>query len=406
MICYYYYPINLFNKENVLMRLAKRVSEISPSATLDITSKAKKMTREGIDIVNFAAGEPDFDTPSHIKAQAIKAINEGFTKYTPSSGMLELREAISQKFKKDNSLNYSASQIVVSCGAKHSLYNIFQVLCDSGDEVIIPAPYWLSYPEMVRLAGAKPILVKTKQANNFKLTEKELAAVITKNTKALILNSPSNPTGSVYELDELEMIAGLAVKHKFFVISDEIYEKLIYDGKKHVSIASLGKEIYDLAVTVNGVSKSYSMTGWRIGYAAGPAAIMDGISNLQSHATSNPASMSQKAALAALTGDQNCVEEMRIEFERRRDAMVSGLKAIKNLSCAEPEGAFYVFCDVSRLTRDSVDLANRLLDEAKVAVVPGKPFGEDSYMRLSFATGMEDIKKGLDRIRKWVDVNG
>ncbi len=392
--------------KEIRMRLAKRVSGISPSATLDITSKAKRMVKEGIDVVNFAAGEPDFDTPAFIKAQAIRAIEDGFTKYTPSSGTAELRDAVSAKFKKDNGLDYAAFQIVISCGAKHSLYNAFQALCDVEDEVIIPSPYWLSYPEMVRMAGASPVFVRTTADDNFKLTEKALKAAITSRTKALILNSPSNPTGCVYDMKELEMVAALAIRHKIFVISDEIYEKLIYDGKRHVSIASLGKKIYDLTVTVNGVSKSYSMTGWRIGYAAGPAEIMEAISNMQSHATSNPASISQKAAFAALTGDQECIEVMRSEFEKRRDLMVAGVREIKNLSCVKPEGAFYLFCDVSRLKMDSIKLATRLLDEAKVAVVPGTPFGSASHIRLSFATSEENIKKGMERIREWVARNG
>ena len=388
------------------MKLAKRVSGIEESATLNITSKAKKMARDGLDVVSLAAGEPDFDTPAHIKAAAIKAVNEGFTKYTPSSGMLELREAISKKFKNDNSLDYQASQIVVSNGAKHSLYNVFQALCEKGDEVLIPSPYWLSYPPIVSLAEATPVFIPTRKDNNFKVTEKELAAKITENTKCLILNSPSNPTGCVYDHEELKFIAKLAAKHKFFVVSDEIYEKLIYDNKKHISIASLGKEICDLTVTVNGVSKSYSMTGWRIGYAAGPSKLMNAISNLQSHAASNPASMSQKAALAALAQPQGCVEEMRVEFEKRRDIMVSRIGKIKNMSCVKPEGAFYVVCDMSKLRMGSVKLANRLLDEAKVAVIPGEPFGAESFIRLSFATSADLINKGLDRIEGWVKKNG
>ncbi len=388
------------------MKLAKRVADIGESVTLEITSKARKMAKEGIDVVNFAAGELDFDTPVHIKQAAIKAINEGFTKYTPSSGMLELREAISRKFKADNSLDYSSPQVVVSNGAKHSLYNIFQAICDKGDEVIIPAPYWLSYPAMVNLSEAASVFVETSAENNFKVIEKDLVSKITKRTKCLILNSPSNPTGSLYEIDELKMIARLAVKHKFFVISDEIYEKLIYDGKKYTSIASLGKDIYDLTITVNGVSKSYSMTGWRIGYAAGPLEIMKAIANVQSHATSNPASISQKAALAALDGDQKCVEDMRAELQKRRDFMVSRLNKMKNISCTNPEGAFYVFCDISKLRESSGRIANSMLDEAKVAVIPGEPFGADFFIRLSFATGMGDIKKGLDRIEEWLSKNG
>ena len=388
------------------MRLAKRVSDIAESVTLQITSRAKKMVKEGIDVVNFAAGEPDFDTPMHIKAAAMEAIKSGFTKYTPSSGMQELREAISKKFKTDNSLDYPASQIIVSNGAKHSLNNIFQVLCEEGDEVLIPAPYWLSYPAMAKMASAKPVFVATSSKNNFKVTEKDLAAKITKKTKCMVLNSPSNPAGSVYSAEELKFIAKLAVKNGFFVISDEIYEKLVYGSARHVSIASLGKDIYDRTVTVNGLSKSYSMTGWRIGYAAGPAEIMKAAANLQSHAASNASSISQKAALAAITSDQGCVEKMRQEFEKRRDVMVARLCAMDKISCSKPGGAFYVLCDISKLKISSGACANRLLDEAKVAVIPGEPFGDDSVIRLSFATGMDEIKKGLDRIEKWVKRNG
>lgn len=388
------------------MKLAKRVSDIAESVTLDITSKAKKMVKEGIDVISFAAGEPDFDTPKHIKDAAIKAINDGFTKYTPSSGMPELRDAIVAKFKNDNGISYTPAQVVVSNGAKHSLYNVFQALCEAGDEVIIPAPYWLSYPAMVRMAEAKPVFVDTKPENNFRVTAKDLESKITKKTKCLVLNSPSNPTGSIYELEDLRIIAKLAVKHNFFVVSDEIYEKLIYGSKKHVSIASLGKDIYDRTITVNGVSKSYSMTGWRIGYAAGPLEVMKAIARAQSHATSNPASISQKATLAALSGDQSCVSTMKSEFEKRRDYMVSKINSMKNISCIRPDGAFYVFCDISKLKMGSIKVANRLLEEAKVAVIPGEPFGADSFIRLSFATGMDSIKKGLDRIEEWVSKHG
>lgn len=388
------------------IRLTKRVSDLAESVTLAITSRAKKMVKEGNDVVNFAAGEPDFDTPQPIKDAAIEAIRKGSTKYTPSSGTPELKDAISLKFKNDNHLDYSASQIVVSNGAKHSLYNIFQALCEKGDEVIIPAPYWLSYPAMVKMAEAKPVIANGRPSNNFKIDEKELSSKITKKTKCLMLNSPSNPTGSVYEERELEFIAKLAVKHDFFVISDEIYEKLIYNRAKHIPIASLGKDIYERTITVNGVSKSYSMTGWRIGYAAGPFEVMKAVANLQSHATSNPSSISQAAALKALSMDQACVEEMRKEFEKRRDLMVSRINAMKTISCTKPEGAFYVFCDISKLKWGSVETANRLLDEARVAVIPGEPFGADKYIRLSFATGVDNVKKGMDRIGEWLVKNG
>jgi aspartate aminotransferase len=382
------------------------VSGIDESVTLEITSKAKKMAKDGIDVVSFAAGEPDFDTPKHIKEAAIKAINEGFTKYTPSSGMPELREAISRKFKQDNGIDYSPSQIVVSNGAKHSLNNVFQALCNPGDEVIIPAPYWLSYPAMVGMAEAKPVFVETRAGNGFKVTEKDVEAKITKKTKCLILNSPSNPTGGIYGPDDLKMLARLAVKHKIFIISDEIYEKLVYDGQKHYSIAALDKDIYDLTVTVNGVSKSYSMTGWRIGYAAGPADVMKAVGNLQSHAASNPASISQKATLAALNESQSFIDDMRAEYQKRRDYMVARVSAMRNVSCFKPSGAFYLFCDISKTGKGSVAVANALLDEAKVAAIPGGPFGADSFIRLSFATGMETIKKGMDRMEEHFAKNG
>lgn len=388
------------------MRLAKRVSGINESVTLEITSKAKKMAKEGIDVVNLAAGEPDFDTPGYVKAAAIKAINDGFTKYTPSSGIPELRDAISKKFKNDNGINYSPGQIVVSNGAKHSLYNIFQAICEANDEVLIPSPYWLSYPAMVSMAEAKPVFVGTSPANNFKATEKELASKITPKTKCLILNSPSNPTGCVYDRRELEMIAGLAIKHKFFVVSDEIYEKLIYDNKEHVSIASLGKDIYDWTITVNGVSKSYSMTGWRIGYAAGPQDIMNAIGNLQSHATSNPSSISQKAALEALTQGPAFIDGMKAEYEKRRDYMISRVSSMKNVSCVRPEGAFYLFCDISKTKKDSVATANALLETVNVAVIPGEPFGAGNFIRLSFAADMEAIKKGMDRMEEYFAKHG
>lgn len=388
------------------MKLASRVSDIGESVTLNITSRAKKLKAEGVDVVSFAAGEPDFDTPQHIKDAAVKAIKEGFTKYTPSSGMAELREAISKKFKLDNKLDYAPSQIVVSNGAKHSLNNIFQVLCEKGDEVLIPAPYWLSYPAMVRMAEATPVFIETSRNDNFTITEKGLASRITPRTKCLILNSPSNPTGCIYEKKALEMIAGLAVKNKIFVVSDEIYEKLIYDDKKHVSIGSLGKDIYDLTITVNGVSKSYSMTGWRIGYAAGPKPVMDAISNLQSHAASNPCSISQRATLEAMTKDQSFIDSMRAEYQKRRDYMVSRISGFGKISCIKPEGAFYLFCDISKLSMGSLQTATRFLDEARVAVIPGEPFGADNFIRLSFATGMDTIKKGLDRIEEWLRKNG
>lgn len=384
------------------LNLSKRSQGLEASATLEITAKAKKLKESGVDVVSFGAGEPDFDTPPYIKDAAIKAIQSGFTKYTPASGTLELRQAISKKFARDNSLNYAPEEIVVSCGAKHSLYNIFQIVCDSGDEIIIPAPYWISYPEMVKLAEAKPIFINTEEKNKFKLTQKKLEKAITSKTKAIIINSPSNPTGSVYAREELELVAKLALKNNIWVISDEIYEDIIYDDKKHISMASLGKDIFDLTITVNGVSKSFSMTGWRIGYLGAPINIAQAIGNLQSHSTSNPTSISQKAALVALEGDKQFIKKMVSEFKIRRDYMVNKLNSIKGFKCFNPDGAFYVFCDISALKLKAAELAIRLLDEAKVAVVPGEGFGYDTHIRFSFATSMEQIKKGLEKIEQWV----
>ncbi|MEE8360480.1 MAG: pyridoxal phosphate-dependent aminotransferase [Candidatus Omnitrophota bacterium] len=384
------------------MKLSKRVMSVKPSLTLAISAKAKKMKKDGLDVVNFGAGEPDFDTPSHIKASAVKAIHEGFTKYTPASGIPELKEAISKKLERDNGLTYGPSSIIVSCGAKHTLYNIFQALCEDPDEVIIPSPYWLSYPEMVKLASAKPVFIKTRDKEAFKISPSELKKTITKRTKAIILNSPSNPTGTVYDKKELEEIADIAVSKKILVVSDEIYEKLIYGAGKHVSIASLGEKIKDLTLVVNGVSKSYSMTGWRIGYMAGDDKIVSAINNIQSHSTSNPASISQKAALEAISGEQSSISSMKKEFESRRDYMVERLNKIPCFRVSLPKGAFYVFCNIKDTGYNSIEITNKLLDEANVALVPGKPFGSDNHVRLSFATSTADIAKGLDRIEKWV----
>jgi aspartate aminotransferase len=383
------------------MKLSSRVKSVNPSMTLAITAKAKKMKKEGQDVVSFGAGEPDFDTPDHIKAAAIEAINGGFTKYTPASGMSELKEAIADKLKTDNGLEYSPSSIIISCGAKHSLYNIFQSICEDGDEVIIPSPYWLSYPEMVRLAGAKPVFIKTGEKEGFKIKVEDLKKAVSKKTKAVIINSPSNPTGAIYGKRELQEIADIAVTKKFFVISDEIYEKLIYDNGKHVSIASLNEEIKKLTLLVNGISKSYSMTGWRIGYTAGDQEVVDSINKIQSHSTSNPSSISQKAALEAIKGDQSSVDPMRSEFESRRNYIIKRLNGIKGFKPVNPQGAFYVFCNISETGLDSLALSNKLLDEIKVAVIPGKPFGSDEHIRLSFAIGKDEIKEGADRIERW-----
>ncbi len=385
------------------MRIAKRVQDVAPSLTLAITARAKEMKKQGRSIVNFAAGEPDFDTPANVKKAAVSAIEAGFTKYTPASGMKELKDAICSKLKSDNGLSYKPSQVIVSCGAKHVLYNIFQVLCEPGDEVVIPSPYWVSYPEMVKLSGAKPVIVKTSAKDGFRLTEAQLKKAISKKTKAIILNSPSNPTGSVYCIEHLSMVAKIAAEKNIFVISDEIYEKLLYDNLKHISIASLGKKIFDLTLVVNGVSKSHSMTGWRIGYVAGDEKIISSINKLQSHSTSNPASISQKAALEALTGKQDYVSEARGEFEARRDYIVARIKEIKGLDCFKPQGAFYVFCDISKTKMDSMNFAKKLLEEEGVAVIPGVAFGWDNYVRMSFATSMDEIKEGMTRITRWLE---
>jgi len=383
--------------------LAKRLKKINPSSTLAITSKAKKLKSEGYEVVNFAAGEPDFDTPDFIKEAAIKAIKEGFTKYTPTTGIPELKKAIVEKFKQDNRIEYNPEAIIVSCGAKQSIFNILMTLVDFDDEVIIPSPYWVSYPEMVNLCGGRPIFLETKPENNFKLRPKDLEKIISPKTKVLILNSPGNPSGCVYEELELKEIALICAKKKIFVISDEIYEKLIYDNKKHISIASLGKDIYEITFTVNGVSKAYAMTGWRIGYAAGPQEIIEAMAKLQDHSTSNPTSISQKAALAALLKvDENFSEKMRLEFQRRRDYALARLIKMKKINFVKPQGAFYIFCDIAKTKLDSLTFASRLLEEEKVAVIPGKGFGRDDYIRISFATSLEEIEKGMDRLEKWL----
>lgn len=385
------------------IRLAERVKKVNPSSTLVITKKAKKLKAEGKDIVNFAAGEPDFDTPDFIKDAAILAIKTGFTKYTPTTGTDELKQLICAKFKRDNNLEYSPSQVVVSNGAKHSIYNIFMVLVDRFDEVLIPTPFWVSYPEMAHLCEANPRFIKTSPKNNFKLTSEDLEKNITPKSKILVLNSPSNPSGCVYSINELQEIARICVKNKIFVISDEIYEKIIYDNLAQISIGSLNKDIYDLTITVNGLSKSYSMTGWRIGYLAGPQDIVDSISNLQDHSTSCPVSISQKAALAALGMQDEFLSVMRQEFQKRRDLIVSRLAKMKKIGYVMPQGAFYIFCDISKTKLDSMTFANRLLDEAEIAAIPGNSFGRDDYVRFSFATSTEQIEKGMDRLEKWLE---
>lgn len=384
-----------------MVHVNRRIKDIVGSTTLAITARAKELAAQGHDVVNFGAGEPDFDTPDFIKKAGIKAIESGATKYTPSIGTQDLRETIVAKFQKDNGLSYKASQIVVSCGAKHSLFNIIQVLVDDGEEVIFQAPYWVSYPEMVKAAGGKSVIIPTDASTAYKITPELLKEHITPKTKILIINSPSNPTGVMYHKEELAKIAEICVAHKIYVISDEIYEKLIYDTKEFTSIASLGKDIFDLTLTVNGVSKAYAMTGWRIGYAAGALEIMEYIKKYQDHSTSNPASISQVAAMEALKASQESIDQMCQVFKKRRDLMLQCLDRIPGISYIRPEGAFYVFCDFSKIG-DAAVIAKRMLDEVKVAGIPGDSFGSSHYIRFSFATSEARIEEGISRVGRWI----
>ncbi len=394
------------------MKLSLKSSAITPSLTLSIDAKAKQMSSEGIDVVGFGAGEPDFGTPEFILNAAKEAIDKGLTKYTPVSGTLQLKQAICRKFEQDNYLFYESNQIIVSNGAKHSLYNIFQAILNTEDEVLIPSPYWLSYPEMVRMADGIPVFINSKECNDFKPSPEDIAKSITKRTKALIINSPNNPTGSVYNETELRKIAGIAVANNLFVISDEIYEELIYDDATHHSIASFNKDIYDLTITVNGMSKSYAMTGWRIGYVAAKREIIDIMTNIQSHSTSNPNSIAQYAACAALNGTKEEVCKMRSEFGARRDYMVERINKMSLVSCAAPKGAFYVMMNIGQLfgkvingvkITDSLTFSEVLLNTVNVAVVPGIVFGAEEYVRLSYATSLKNITKGLDRITSFIE---
>ena len=393
------------------MKLSAKAMKISASPTLAIDSKFKAMKAEGIDVVGFGCGEPDFDTPENIKEAAIAAINEGQTKYTPASGTLALKKAICEKLKKDNGLDYGTDCIVVSNGAKHSLINTFNAILNPGDEVIVPAPYWVSYTEMVKMADGVPVVIETKEEDGFKFTAQQLKDAITPKTKALVLNSPSNPTGMVYSEEELRAIAEVAVEKDIFVVSDEIYEKLIYDGKKHVSIASFNDEIKKRTIIINGVSKSYAMTGWRIGFTAAIPEITKVMANMQSHAASNPSSISQAAALEAYVGTQDTVEDMRKVFEERRNYMVDRINSIDGVSCIKPEGAFYVMMNIKELfgkeicgkvINNSDEFCELLLEKSLVALVPGSGFGAEGFVRWSYATSMENIKKGLDRLEEFL----
>lgn len=393
------------------MILSEKMSNISSSPTLAIDAKFKKMKADGIDVVGFGTGEPDFDTPDHIKMAAINAITAGFTKYTPASGTMDLRKAVAQKLENDNGVTYAPTDIVISNGAKHALVNAFYAILNDGDEVLIPKPFWVSYPEMVRIAGGVPKFIETTEGTKFKFSAADFEAAITPKTKAIVLNSPSNPTGMVYSEEELKSIADVAVKHNIFVVSDEIYEKLVYGSARHVSIASFGEDIKKLTIIINGVSKSYAMTGWRIGYTASAPEIAKIISNVQSHASSNPCSISQAAALAAISGPQEMVEAMRQEFKVRRDYMVKRINSIPGVSCINPDGAFYVFMSIKDLLGKEIkgkvinnadEFCEWLLECSKVALVPGTGFGADGYVRWSYATSMQNIKEGLDRLEDFL----
>ncbi len=391
--------------------ISEKAKGVSPSPTLYLDAKYKQMKKQGIPVVGFGAGEPDFETPDNIKEAAIRAINEGFTRYTPASGTVELKKAICDKFKRDAGLDYGIENIVVSNGGKHALTNVFMAICEQGDEVIIPAPFWVSYPEMVKMAGGAPVFLNTTEENNFKFTAKELEMHITDRTRALVLNTPSNPTGMVYTKQELEEIAKVAVKHNVYVVFDEIYEKLVYEGE-HINIASLGDDIKELTIVVNGMAKAYAMTGWRIGFAAANADVAKAMSNIQSHATSNPNSIAQAASVEGLSGDQSSVDVMRNEYEKRRDYMVDRINSINGLSCKKPNGAFYVFMNVravlgkehyGKMINTASELCDDILERALVALVPSEGFGIDGYVRFSYATSMETIKEGLDRIEKYIN---
>lgn len=391
--------------------LSRRAQALKPSPTLAINAKEKLLRAQGLDIAGFGAGEPDFDTPEHIKQAAIDAVNKGFTKYTPVAGIEPLKDAIIEKFKNDNGLTFKREEVIVSCGGKHGLYNLFQALFQEGDEVIILTPYWVSYPPMVELAGAKPVIVDTREEDDYQVTGDLIRKYITSKTKGIVLNYPSNPVGSVYTVENLVQIGRLAVDHNLYIISDEMYEKIVYDGYQHTSIASIDSAFRERTIISNGVSKAYSMTGWRIGYTVGQKEIIAAISNIQSQSTSNPTSISQYAALAALTGPQDFISMMVGEFQKRRDFLVRELTSIPGVTCYSPRGAFYVFPNFNallgkrfneRTIDSSAALTELLLEEFHTAVVPGAEFGKEGYLRLSFATSMDVIKTGAERIQKAV----
>ncbi|AFZ11088.1 Aspartate transaminase [Crinalium epipsammum PCC 9333] len=384
------------------MKLAARVGQVTPSLTLIISAKAKAMKAEGIDICSFSAGEPDFDTPEHIKAAAKQAIDSGKTKYGPAAGEPKLREAIAHKLRTDNHLDYNAKNVIVTNGGKHSLFNLMLALLDPGDEVIIPAPYWVSYPDMVKLASGKPVIVSTDDQSGYKITPDQLRQAITAQTKLFILNSPSNPTGAVYTPAEIKALAEVIVEKDILVVSDEIYEKIIYDDTQHISIGSLGSEIFARTIISNGFAKAYSMTGWRLGYLAGSAEIIKAVTTIQSHSTSNVCTFAQYGAIAAVEGSQDCVEQMRQAFAQRRQVMLERLNAIPGLITVKPDGAFYLFANISKTGMTSLEFCDALLEQERVAVIPGIAFGADDHIRLSYATDTPTIEKGIDRLEKFV----
>ena len=393
------------------MSVSQRARNIVPSATLTIAATARRMRAQGIDVIGFGSGEPDFDTPDHIKEAAIQAIQEGFTKYTATGGIDELKDAVVTRLKRDNGLVYSRDQILISCGGKHSLFNVFQALLESGDEVIIPAPYWVSFPEQVKLCDAKPVFAHTHEHEGFRLHRGLVEPLLNSRTKILVLNSPCNPTGAALTPSELQGLADLATEWGFWILSDETYDSLAYDGYQHVSIASLGDRVYAQTILVNSLSKAYAMTGWRVGYTAGPKDIIKAMDALQSQETSNPTSIAQRAAVVALTGAQEATHRMREEFDRRRRVIVERLNAMPGISCLSPQGAFYVFPNVSgmygkhyagTIIRNSTDFTTYLLETARIAVVPGVEFGSDAHIRFSYATSMSNIEKGMDRMAEAV----
>ncbi|MEG3910916.1 pyridoxal phosphate-dependent aminotransferase [Microcoleus sp. w2-18bC1] len=385
-----------------MIKLAARVGEVSPSITLAIAAKAKAMKAEGIDVCSLSTGEPDFDTPEHIKAAAKQALDAGKTKYGPVSGEPQLKAAIARKLRDDNNLNYQPENIIVTNGGKHSLYNLMMALIEPGEEVIIPAPYWLSYPEMVKLASGKPVIVRTDASTGYKITPEQLSRAITPKTKLFVLNSPSNPTGMVYTPAEIKALAEVIVDRDILVVADEIYEKIIYDDAQHVSIGSLGKEIFDRTLISSGFAKAYSMTGWRIGYLAGPIELIKATSTIQGHSTSNVCTFAQYGAIAALESSQESVETMRLAFAERRQVIFELLDAVPGISCIKPDGAFYMFVNISKTGMNSLEFCDAFLEQQQVAVIPGIAFGADDHIRLSYATDLGTIKKAVERLDKFV----